>query len=118
MFFDTYALFELAKGNPSYRKYYGVSPVTTRLNLMELHHALLKEHTRDYADTMYDRLSQFCTEPDDDVLKEASILRSAWKRRDVSFIDCIGYILALRLGIPFLTGDRQFEDLKNVEFVK
>ncbi len=32
--------------------------------------------------------------------------------------DCIGYIFAKQLGIKFLTGDKEFENLDNVEFVK
>ena len=32
--------------------------------------------------------------------------------------DCIGYILAKNIGIKFLTGDKEFENLDNVEFVK
>ena len=32
--------------------------------------------------------------------------------------DCIGYILAKRLSIKFLTGDKEFEKLDDVEFVK
>ena len=32
--------------------------------------------------------------------------------------DCIGYIIAKRLGMKFLTGDKEFEGFENVEFVK
>jgi predicted nucleic acid-binding protein len=37
---------------------------------------------------------------------------------DVSYTDALGYYLAGRMKIPFLTGDRWFKDLKNVEFVR
>ena len=33
-------------------------------------------------------------------------------------VDCIGYMTAKRLGVKFLTGDREFEGMDNVEFVK
>ena len=39
-------------------------------------------------------------------------------KRNVSMTDCVGYILAKQLGIKFLTGDKEFEHLDNVEFVK
>ena len=39
-------------------------------------------------------------------------------KRSLSYADCIGYIIALRYGIKFLTGDKEFETLENVEFVK
>ena len=32
--------------------------------------------------------------------------------------DCIGYIMAKKLNIKFLTGDKEFENFLNVEFVK
>jgi predicted nucleic acid-binding protein len=40
------------------------------------------------------------------------------KKRNLSYADCIGYIYALKNNLIFLTGDKEFEDLKNVEFVK
>ena len=39
-------------------------------------------------------------------------------KRKPSYIDCIGYMVAKRLNIKFLTGDKDFEDLDNVKFVK
>ena len=32
--------------------------------------------------------------------------------------DCVGYVVAKRVGVKFLTGDREFKDMPNVEFVK
>jgi len=32
--------------------------------------------------------------------------------------DSIGYILSIKIGVKFLTGDKEFEDLEKVEFVK
>jgi len=32
--------------------------------------------------------------------------------------DCVGYVLAIRNNLKFLTGDEKFENKKNVEFVK
>ena len=39
-------------------------------------------------------------------------------KKDISMTDCIGYFLAKSLGIKFLTGDKEFENMKDVEFVK
>lgn len=44
--------------------------------------------------------------------------RLKWKDRKVSMTDCISYFQASELGIKFLTGDKEFEDFENVEFVK
>lgn len=40
------------------------------------------------------------------------------KCKDLSIPDVIGYIIAKRHGVPFLTGDSGFEGFDNVEFVK
>ena len=44
--------------------------------------------------------------------------RLKWKDRGVSITDCVGYIMAREMGIKFLTGDKEFEGLEGVEFVK
>ena len=45
LFFDTYALFEIVHISKNYHKYtmQEVSPITTKLNLMELYRLILKE---------------------------------------------------------------------------
>ena len=44
--------------------------------------------------------------------------RAESKSRDLSYVDCIGYVIAMRNNIRFLTGDRQFRNLPNVTFVR
>ena len=40
------------------------------------------------------------------------------RKGKMSYIDCLGYVLAKNNKIPFLTGDKAFENLPNVKFVK
>ena len=40
------------------------------------------------------------------------------KHKNLSIPDSIGYITAKRLGIKFLTGDEDFRNFENVEFIK
>ncbi len=40
------------------------------------------------------------------------------KNKSLSAPDAIGYAKARELGIPFLTGDEDFRELKGVEFIK
>lgn len=118
-FFDTYALLEIISGNPNYRIYMsGISVITTKLNLMELHYCLLRTSGKTKADFYFDAFNEFCVKYNDDIVKEANELKLTFNKRDLSYVDCIGYVLAKRLGIKFLTGDKQFRDLDNVEFVK
>ena len=39
------------------------------------------------------------------------------KSRDVSYADALGYYLALKSKVKFLTGDKWFKGLEGVEFV-
>ena len=55
---------------------------------------------------------------DKEIIQSAAEFKLANKSRNLSMADCIGYKLSEFLGIKFLTGDRQFEGLPNVEFVK
>ena len=57
-------------------------------------------------------------EVDDDTFKEAIRFRKEHKKKDLSYTDCIGYIYAKRNNLKFLTGDKEFENMDNVEFVK
>jgi len=117
-FFDSYAFFEIIKGNQNYEKYANASIVTTKLNLFELYNGTLEILGEETADVILEKYYEFVTDFDQDIIKEAAKLRIIMKKRNVSMTDCIGYILSKQLGIKFLTGDKEFENLENVEFVK
>ena len=118
-FFDTYAIIEIIKQNPNYKDYIkGVGIITTKLNLMELHYNILREVSREEADKHFDRLTPFCVNFSDEELKEANLFKLKNKPKKLSYVDCLGYIIARKRNIPFLTGDKEFKDFKGVEFVK
>ncbi|MBI2671536.1 PIN domain-containing protein [Candidatus Woesearchaeota archaeon] len=114
-FFDTYALIEIYEGNKDYDKYKDKEFVTSYLNLIEFDFYLLKnEEDRN----LFKRLKEFIVRIEDEDVKKANELKLKYKKEYISFIDCLGYIIAKRLGIKFLTGDNKFKDKENVEFVK
>ncbi|MBI2652071.1 type II toxin-antitoxin system VapC family toxin [Candidatus Woesearchaeota archaeon] len=118
-FYDTYALLEIIKGNNSYNKYIkNIGIVTTRLNLMELFHRLYILHGIGIAEFYYQEYLPFAVGISDSLIKKAAIFRAENKKKDLSYIDCIGSIFAKENKIKFLTGDIQFKDMDNVEFVK
>jgi hypothetical protein len=92
--------------------------VTTKLNLMELHYGLLLCYGKIAADKHFDELAKFSVDVSDETIKKANEFRASLKERKLSFVDCIGYIIARARNIKFLTGDSQFKDFENVEFVK
>ena len=118
-FFDTYAFFEIIEGNPNYQPYLkDIAIITTKLNLMELYYGLLKKFDKIIADKHYDILIKFSIDIDDATIKDAMLFRLANSSKNLSYIDCIGYLISRRNGVKFLTGDKEFSGMENVEFVK
>ena len=118
-YFDTYAFYELLYQNTNYTQFSkNVKFITSKLNLMELYYGLLCKFGKDTAETYYNRFMPYCVDIDDEVIKQAMVFKSLNKKRRLSYVDCIGYILARSKGLKFLTGDKEFESFDNVEFVK
>ncbi len=117
-FFDSYAFFEILKATIQYEKYTNVEIITSKLNIFELYHGLLRDEGEKKAKKALETYYKFAIDFDEEVIKEAAELKIALNKRDVSMTDCIGYAFARQLGIKFLTGDEQFEDMDNVEFAK
>ena len=119
-FLDTYALFEIFFGNDKYLKYLDSDVTTTRLNLMEIYYHLLRDYGEKVAEDYYNETTGYSIEFTDMDIKEAMKFRLKMKRKkkDLSYVDALGYTIANRMNIPFLTGDLAFEDVQDVEFVK
>ena len=116
-FFDTYAIIEVIRGNDKYSSYLDDEIVINNFIFAELCYILyrdkdkvVREHLREY--------SKYINSVNPEWIEEAMKFRIEWKDRNVSVTDCIGYIMAKRIGIPFLTGDKDFECMENVEFVR
>jgi len=117
-FFDSYAFFEIIRENRNYLPYLSTGIITIKLNLFELYHGFLKEKNEELAKILLEKYYPFAIDFDKEVIQKAAQLKLRLNRRDLSMADCIGYELANQLGIKFLTGDKEFENLDNVEFVK
>ncbi len=117
-FFDTYAVVELISGNPNYAVFVNEPVILTMFNLVEIYWVALREYSEEDAEQIYEKYSQSVIELEDGILKEAIKFRKRNKKMDLSYADCIGYIYALKNNLVFLTGDKEFKDMKNVEFVK
>lgn len=117
-FFDTYALYEIVLKNKNYEHYIkDINVITTILNLMELHYIILRRHSKEDADKAFQRFREFCINFNDETIKEANAFRLQHYKRDLSYVDCIGYVLSKKSNVKFLTGDPQFKEFDNVEFV-
>jgi len=117
-FFDSYAIMEIIKGNPNYEKYIDKNIILIKENIFEIYFSILRQIGEDVADEILREYYPNVVDFDEHVIREAAVLKNKYYKQNISITDCIGYILALRLGIKFLTGDKEFENFDNVEFVK
>ena len=119
-FLDTYALIEIIRGNPNYETYKDKQFITTKLNLMELYYALLRLFDEKTADHYYTIFNPTCVPFSDESIKAAMKLRlqQREKKNLMSYVDAVGYIIALQQDIQILTGEKHFLGLRNVEFVQ
>ena len=117
-FYDTYAIIEILERNENYLKFSEQIIITSVLNLFEVYYYLLTKHNKITADYWAEKLNLDFIKIDSIVSIEASKFRFDNKKEKLSLTDCVGYILALKNNLKFLTGDKKFENKKNVEFVK
>ena len=94
--------------------------MTSRWNLAEMLVFELREHDEAHARRRFQRFLGACQEPADEDLFEAAVFREKQRgrRRKLSYVDALGYVIARRLSLRFLTGDDAFRGLPNVLFVK
>jgi predicted nucleic acid-binding protein len=118
-YFDTYALIEFL-GRREFLRYSAKGFVTSKWNLAELLVIDVREHGESVARRHFRRFLAACEEPMDEDLLQAAVFREGERRRkrSLSFVDALGYVLARRLRLRFLTGDEAFRGLAHVLFVK
>ena len=119
-FLDTYAIIEIASGNENYKDYVldKEQAICTIFNLMEAHFYFMKNFGKKRADEIYDLLKPLVIDASDSLIKDANVLKLRFLKSRMSFADCIGYAIALKLNAKFITGDYAFKGMENVEFVK
>lgn len=116
--YDTYALIEIFKGSPGYEKFKEENLSTSIMNLYEFYYAIIKEFDEATADYWKNKLDLVLVDITEKDIIDASKFRFKNIKKKLSFINCLGYILALNNHLKFLTGDKEFENMENVEFVK
>lgn len=115
--FDTYALIEIFNKNPKYERYIDARVIINEFIFAEYCYKLFLENIRNI-DEYLEEVICGIIKPNNEIIKEAMKFRSINKKKKMSMTDCISYIQAKKLAIKFLTGDKEFENLENAEFVK
>ena len=85
---------------------------------MELYYQLLAIYNKSDAINFFKRYEEFIAPISNEIIIEAMDFRKQNYKQNLSYVDCIGYIIAKKMNIQFLTGDKQFEEMANVKFVK
>lgn len=117
-FFDSYAIIEIVKGSPSYAPFSDEVVVITLFNLVEIYWSFVLDFGEEKAKQLYQNFKECVVSINDSVIQEAIKFRKENKKRNLSYADCIGYIYARQNNLLFLTGDKEFERMPNVMFVK
>ncbi len=116
-FFDSYAIISLIESNDNYLPYLDCEIIINEFVYAEICYYLERvNHSR--KELLMQGYSEFVYSTDLEVIKKAMVFRNKWKKRKVSMADCIGYLMAEEFGVKFLTGDKEFKNMENVEFVK
>ncbi|MAH07389.1 PIN domain nuclease [Candidatus Pacearchaeota archaeon] len=117
-FLDTYAMIEIAKGNKKFEPFLDHDLYTSLYNLYEFYFVLLRDFNETIAQEFFYQFKRHLINPNNENIFKASEFKIKNRGKRLSYVDCLGYILALDNGLKFLTGDKEFENLENVEFVK
>lgn len=120
-FADSYALIEMLKGNENYRSFQSDRLITTEFNICEVGFAVCREYPANATRVLKSLRKMVVIQEtrDEDYCSGAARRKEAsGTGKKLSTIDCVGYSVANRLNIPFLTGDREFADMDNVQFVR
>jgi uncharacterized protein len=115
-FFDTYAILGILKAEPAYASYREAGGYTHSMNLLEsIVHLARSGDPAPLRTVKTLRLSTVSAQ-DEDLLVAAAL--KLGPKRGLSYVDALGYAIARRLNVAFLTGDSFFRDVPGVEFVR
>src|SRR3989338_7059576 len=88
-FFDSYAFFEILKGNNKYINYEKCKIVTSKLNIFELYLGLLRDIDGNTAGIYLHKYYQFAIDFDEQIIIAAAKLKNSLNKRNLSMTDCI-----------------------------
>lgn len=117
-YFDSYALVERQLGARAYEPYREYGIFTHQFNLFEFAAAVVRSASEATAREQLRLMNPNLVAADENDLFAAIRFRGRFPRSRISYVDALGYVLALRHGHLFLTGDTKFEGLDNVEYVR
>jgi len=115
--YDTYAIIEIIRGNENYKDYLNKKIIINSFIFAEICYVLIRNKYPEL-DNYLERYKKYIVSINPGIIKKAMEFRYVHKNKKMSMVNCVSYFLAKELNIRFLTGDKEFENLENVEFVK
>jgi predicted nucleic acid-binding protein len=119
-FYDSYAVLAYLSDNPNYTSFFEENDgFLTKLNLMEIYYRTLEVHGDQAASQVVKVFTKYVINFGLADIEGSMKLRLELKKngRGISYADALGYYLALKSNVKFLTGDKWFKGLEGVEFV-
>lgn len=115
-FFDTYALLRTYLGEAAFARFAAVPVITDHGCLFEFtRQIMVRKNAKAAREALVGLRAERIVPADDDLVEAAKLMR---KLPRLSAQDAMGYTLARRERLLFLTGDRAFRNLPGVEFVE
>jgi len=116
-FLDTYAIVEIIRGNEKYRGFLKFELFTSIFNLYEMYYVLLRDFNDTMAKKYFFQFKRLVFQIKDEHVFLASQIKFDNKKQRLSYADCLGYSICLNEEMLFLTGDKEFKNFEQVEFV-
>ena len=120
-FLDSYAIVEMARGNPRYERFRSEAAVTSRAHLLEVYFLLTQQGAEVLAKSCLATLGPQASELPLELIPRVARFRldrlGATGRR-FSYVDAFGYVYARENAYTLLTGAHEFEGLPDVCFVR
>lgn len=114
---DTYALIEIAQANPKFTFLFKEDFIIPSTTLAEFYGVLLRNKGKDEAEIWVEKLSGAATGTPLSIMLRAQSFRFIHKQRNISFFDGVGYCFAQENNMFFVTGDKEFKELKGVRYI-
>lgn len=115
-FLDTYALVEILNGNPACAEELDGAG-TSIFHLFELHVQVARLRDEATADLAFGDLRPLAAEVEDADVLAASRFKRANPKTRISYADALGYAMAKRRAVAFVTGDAAFRGMDGVRFI-
>ncbi len=119
---DTYALIEISYGNEKFSKYIKEGFVISDWTLGEFFYVWMQKYSEEEADILIKQIESCSVSVSKEIIIKAMKFRYHHKKinktSNISFFDAVGYIFSKENNCLFVTGDKEFENLDDVEYVK